>query len=140
VSAPQVCVSAVVRRQDALLMVRRGRGAATGEWAIPGGRVEPGERLARAVEREVLEETGLRVRAGALLGVAERVEPEGHFVILCHAATLVDAATAVPVAGDDAAAACFVAFTEVATLDLVAGLGDFLVAVGVPVEPNGEPT
>jgi ADP-ribose pyrophosphatase YjhB (NUDIX family) len=131
-------VSAVVRRLDALLMVRRGRGAASGRWAIPGGRVEPGERLAVAVEREVVEETGLRVRAGGLLGVAERIEPEGHFVILCHAATLADVPDLVPVAGDDAAAACFVPLAEVAALDLVAGLGDFLVAIGVAIERNAE--
>ena len=58
----EVAVGAVVQRGDEILLIRRGRGAAVGQWAIPGGRVEFGERLKAAVAREVREETGLEVR------------------------------------------------------------------------------
>ncbi|MCS7010878.1 MAG: NUDIX domain-containing protein, partial [Anaerolineales bacterium] len=40
-----------------------------GQWCLPGGRVDPGETVAAAIEREVLEETGLRVRVKRLTGV-----------------------------------------------------------------------
>ncbi|KAB8143475.1 NUDIX domain-containing protein [Chloroflexia bacterium SDU3-3] len=40
-----------------------------GRWCLPGGGVDAGESVAEAVEREVWEETGLRVRATRLLGV-----------------------------------------------------------------------
>lgn len=46
-----------------ILLVLRGRPPQAGRWSLPGGRVEAGESLAQAVEREVLEETGLVIRA-----------------------------------------------------------------------------
>lgn len=55
-----------------LLMVQRGHEPAKGLWAVPGGKVEPGETDEQAVAREILEETGLAVRIGALVGSVER--------------------------------------------------------------------
>jgi 8-oxo-dGTP diphosphatase len=63
--APRVGVGAVVVRDRHALLVRRGKPPNQGLWAIPGGRVELGETLQQAVEREILEETGISVRAGA---------------------------------------------------------------------------
>lgn len=42
---------------------------ATRAWTTPGGRVEPGESPLDALKREVLEESGLDVEAGELVGV-----------------------------------------------------------------------
>ncbi len=131
-SAPQVCVSAVVRHASDLLLVQRGRGAHAGRWAVPGGRVEPGEQLAHAVVREVMEETGLRVEVERLLGVAERIDADGHFVILCHAARLAEPTDARPEphAADDAAEARWVPVDAVERHDLVEGLAQFLADSG----------
>jgi ADP-ribose pyrophosphatase len=62
-SAPQVAVGAIVSRDGRVLLVRRARPPSEGQWAIPGGRVELGETLQEAAEREVKEETGLSIRA-----------------------------------------------------------------------------
>ena len=63
------CVGAVVRDGEGrLLLIRRGHDPHRGCWSLPGGRVESGESAEQAVEREVLEETGLAVRAGAPVG------------------------------------------------------------------------
>jgi 8-oxo-dGTP pyrophosphatase MutT (NUDIX family) len=51
---------------EKILLTRR---QDNGLWCLPGGRMEPGETAAEAVEREVFEETGLRVRALRLIGI-----------------------------------------------------------------------
>jgi 8-oxo-dGTP diphosphatase len=54
------------------LVTRRGPAMAhAGAWEFPGGKVEPGESDATALERELAEELGLRVTVGALLAVAD---------------------------------------------------------------------
>src|SRR5262245_21318050 len=109
-SGPPIAgVGAVAVVGDTLLLVRRGRGPAQGEWSVSGGRVEAGEPLHLAVVREMFEETGLEVVVDRFLGWAERLPSgshgdgdEGHFVILDFLVTPLDPAQPL-VAGDDAA-------------------------------------
>jgi ADP-ribose pyrophosphatase YjhB (NUDIX family) len=49
-----------------ILLTRR---ADNHRWCLPGGAVESGESVTEACEREMWEETGLRVQVGRLLGV-----------------------------------------------------------------------
>ena len=60
---PQVAVGALVTNQRKVLLVKRKHAPGEGLWAIPGGVVKLGETLQGAVEREVMEETGLTIRA-----------------------------------------------------------------------------
>ncbi len=62
----RVGAAAAVLDGDRLLLTRR---SDNGEWCLPGGGVDPGERPAETAQREVLEETGLAVRVTDLLGV-----------------------------------------------------------------------
>ena len=104
-AAPVPAVGAVVVHDGAVLLVRRGRAPARGVWAVPGGRVELGETLAEAVEREVREETGVRVRAGEPVWSFDSVvrDEEGriafHYVIVD---LLADYVSGEPRARDDA--------------------------------------
>jgi 8-oxo-dGTP diphosphatase len=122
---PEVCVGAVVVEDGRLLLIRRGRGPAQGDWSVPGGRVEVGELLAEAVVRELAEETGLEGVCGELIGWVERLGEDHHFVILDFGVTVLDP-EAEPVAGDDASEAVWVPLHEVADLQLVEGLAEFL--------------
>ena len=125
---PVVAVGAICVRGRRLLLVQRGRGAAAGQWAVPGGHVEPGETLTAAVVRELEEETGLRGHVTGLCGVAERLLHGHHYVIINH---WVDAPDGDAVAGDDALAVTWAAAGDLATLELVPRLREFLGEHGV---------
>ncbi len=127
---PEVAVGAIVLYDGSMLLVKRGTEPHRGRWSIPGGRVEAGETLAEAVEREVFEETGLAVSCGAFVGCVERISDEHHFVILDFLASTVDAAPR-PIAGTDADEARFVSTQMMFTIDLVDGLFDFFVEHGL---------
>jgi ADP-ribose pyrophosphatase YjhB (NUDIX family) len=64
VPSAAACIRDTVGR---ILLVRRSDG--DNLWGFPGGGMEPGERLAEAVVREVREETGLEVEPTTLIGV-----------------------------------------------------------------------
>lgn len=104
-SVPVVGVGGVVVRSGRALIVRRAQEPRKGEWSLPGGVVELGERLVDAVRREVLEETGLEVDVGPIVETFDRVhhDTDGrvrfHFVIVDY---LCRAVTGDPVAGTDA--------------------------------------
>jgi 8-oxo-dGTP diphosphatase len=121
---PELCVAAILVSDEQLLMIRRGHGPAAGEWAVPGGRVEPGETLAEAVLRELHEETGIDGLCGDLIGWIEQITDDHHFVILDFAVTCLDHTE--PVAGDDAAEAAWVPLDEVVERRLAPGLEQFL--------------
>lgn len=125
---PEVAVGAIVVADGRLLVVRRGRGVATGRWSLPGGRVEGGESLAEALAREVREETGLDVHVEGLCGVAERRFDAHAFVILNYWCTVTGGALR---AGDDAAEARWADPAQLRALDLVDGLAAFLDEHGV---------
>ena len=70
------------------LVIRRGLtlARAPGWWCFPGGEVEPGESLPRAIEREVLEELNLRVQAGEK--IHESISPNGEYLLHWFRVTL----------------------------------------------------
>jgi ADP-ribose pyrophosphatase YjhB (NUDIX family) len=57
-----------------LVLLRRGFEPGYGAWAQPGGFLEVDETVAEAAVRETLEETGLVVEAGHLVGLYSRLE------------------------------------------------------------------
>jgi ADP-ribose pyrophosphatase YjhB (NUDIX family) len=103
-------VSVALRRADTLLLVQRANEPAKGQWAFPGGRVEPGEEPVDAMRRELLEETGMRSGPARLLVVMEL----GRFRLTVFSGDALDGA---PAAGDDAAAAGFFSLAEIQTMD-----------------------
>ena len=85
---PMVGVGAVVWDGSRVLLERRGKPPAQGSWSIPGGLIEVGETAAEAVCREVLEECGIAVTVGPVLGLFEPIQRDEdgrvryHFVVV----------------------------------------------------------
>ena len=84
---PLLGVGALIFRGDEIVLVERGKEPLKGYWSLPGGLLELGEKLEAAVQREVVEETGLVIEPLALFEIFERImqDAEGnteyHYVL-----------------------------------------------------------
>src|SRR3569833_3475764 len=91
---PIVGVGAVIVHGDRALVVRRATEPLKGEWSIPGGMLELGEKLRDGIAREVLEETGLTVEVGDVLDVFDSIFPDAegktqyHYVLIDYRCTV----------------------------------------------------
>jgi 8-oxo-dGTP diphosphatase len=118
---PLVAVGAIVFKDNCVLLVRRGQAPSEGVWAIPGGSVEIGETLQEAAEREIFEETGIRIRAGKPIYTFDVIDRDAdgkirfHYVIVDLAA---DYVSGQPAGGDDAAEARWVSTQQISELEV----------------------
>ena len=108
---PMVGVAGAVVAEGKVLLIRRGRAPMLGSWTLPGGALETGDTMLEGVVREVLEETGLRVRPVELLALLDRIvrdesgAVEYHYVLmdwLCDLEDLSEMESQVARAGSDA--------------------------------------
>jgi 8-oxo-dGTP diphosphatase len=85
---PIIGVGAVIVEGGRVLLVRRDTEPLRGEWSVPGGMLELGEKLRDGVRREALEETGVRVEPGEVLDVFDSIFTDGlgktqyHYVLI----------------------------------------------------------
>lgn len=121
-SAPLVGVGVVVLNdQGQVLLVKRGRPPRLGQWSLPGGLLDLGERLVDGAYREVLEECAIEIELGDLITVFEPIEwdaagrLEYHYVILDYWAHYRRGSAQ---AQDDAAAVQWYALAELPQLQL----------------------
>jgi 8-oxo-dGTP diphosphatase len=119
-----VGVGALIFRGNSILLIERGREPLKGYWSLPGGLVETGEKLEAAAAREVLEETGLRVKPQKMFEIFERImrDPSGraqyHYVLVDYICKLVDGKLR---AGDDVSDVEWVTRAKVAKRQLTEG-------------------
>jgi len=118
-AAPLVGVGVVIfNAAGEVLLVQRGRPPRQGQWSLPGGLIDLGERLSDAARREVREECGVEVEIGELVAAFEPIvwDAEGrleyHYVVLDYWARYLSGE---PVAQDDAADIAWVARDALAT-------------------------
>lgn len=98
---PKPCANAIIVRDDKVLLTRRAHPPWKDGWCAPGGFCEIGEHPIETAEREVLEETGLRVSVTAYIGVWVETYLDEHVT----PAEVINVAyyRAVPLGGDESA-------------------------------------
>ena len=102
---PRVGVGAITVKDGKVLLVKRAIEPSKGLWAIPGGTLKLGETLQECAAREILEETGIRIKVGACVYVFDFLERDDerkikfHFVVVDFAA---DYISGEPKGADDA--------------------------------------
>jgi ADP-ribose pyrophosphatase len=84
---PVLGVGAVVIYKSKVLLVQRSAPPFTGQWCIPGGKVRFGETLQQAAEREILEETGIVIKAGEPVYCFDIIDTDNsefplHYVVI----------------------------------------------------------
>ena len=88
---PTLAASVAVFRGPRVLLARRGANPGHGLWSLPGGRVEPGETMAEAAIRELMEEVKVVARIIGLAAMLDLIVRDGtgalqsHFVVAAHA-------------------------------------------------------
>ena len=76
-----VVVAAVVFDEEGnVLLCSRPENKPPAGWEFPGGKVEPGENFAAALEREMVEELALPGRCGGEIAVVRAAKVELHFL------------------------------------------------------------
>ena len=112
---------AVFKHAGVVLLVQRGKPAGKGQWGLPGGLIDVGERLVEGAAREVMEECGVTVEVCDLVTVFEPIirDEDGrvryHYVVVDYWGRYLSGDLQ---AADDAADARWVAMERLDALEM----------------------
>ena len=124
-TAPIAAAIALVVKEGRILLVRRANAPDAGRWGFPGGKIEFGETVLSAAERELAEETGIQGEALRVITAVEAFDRDAadglrqHFILI---GVLCRWLSGVPVASDDALDAAWFSQAALNTGDLALSL------------------
>ncbi len=119
---PLVGVGGIIFHEEDVLLIKRGREPALGQWSIPGGLVDLGETLQAAVVREIREETHIEAEPLLLVKMLDRIfrDKEGrvvyHYVL---ADFLCRSTRGAVIPGSDALEARYFPIAELPSLNMI---------------------
>jgi len=70
---PLVAASAIIFKEEKLLLIKRANEPSKGKWSIPGGIIELGETIYEAARREVLEECSIDIEITKIFNVMDNI-------------------------------------------------------------------
>jgi len=130
---PHIGVGVLLVRNNNLLLVKRKHDPDAGYWSIPGGHLDLGEKVEKAAEREVFEETGFKVKVSKLAGIIDKImydddgKVEYHYVLINYFVEQIEGLpNQPPKAANDALDAKFVPFKELKNYTLTESLIELL--------------
>ena len=123
---PIVATIAVVIRDGQVLLVRRRNPPDAGCWGFPGGKMEFGETIEAAAERELFEETAIKGQACRVFTAVDAFDHGGSGAVVAHfilVAVLCRWVSGEPIAGDDALDAGWFDLSTLEDANLAMSLG-----------------
>jgi 8-oxo-dGTP pyrophosphatase MutT (NUDIX family) len=116
------CTAAIFdHAASAILLTRR---SDNGQWCLPGGRIEPGETVWEACQREIREETGLETSFVRLIGIYSSPDwlieyPSGDRIQAVSCFFDVRVTSGIPALSDETTELRYFTRDECAALDLL---------------------
>lgn len=77
-----VAVGALVLRDGKLLLGKRKNIYSAGDWGLPGGHLELNENMGKAIERELLEETGMTAESFVFSSISNKPMEDRHYIFV----------------------------------------------------------
>lgn len=81
---PVPAVAALIRKEEHVLLIKRGVEPSQGKWSLPGGKIELGEELQEALRREMKEELQVEVRVHDISKVKDYIERDQQGQVKWH--------------------------------------------------------
>ena len=131
---PWVGIGCIVFREEAVLLVRRGKPPRIGQWSLPGGAQHVGEKAEEAARRELREEASIEVGQMTLAYVFDAINQDEdgralyHYTIIDFAALWLDGEAR---AGDDVSEVAWALPHELVRYDLTEAAHEAIAAARV---------
>lgn len=120
-----VGVGGIVLNNNRVLLTSVAYGSNKGDWSLPGGFVERNETINNAIQREILEETGIHAEVKGLIAVRNRIMTDENSIYLVFLLYSEDANPSPD--GVEIQEARFFTFEEIQTLPKLRPLSKLLI-------------